>query len=303
MVNFALILVCIFSGMIIAKLKILPENAYKGINVWVIYVALPALVLRYIPDIEWSTSHIVPALTALLVWFGAWLFITLLSKKVTMSRETKAVLIVCSGLGNTSFLGFPMVAAFYREEWIKDALVFDQATFLIFSTLAIFLIMKTAFTENGRINAKEILLKIFGFPSFIAAVIAIVFSIWLDFSPFFPFLDKLVATLSPLAIFSIGLQFKIGDWRKELPYLSIGISYKLLIAPILVMLLLLATGVSGSLAKATLFESAMSSHISGSLLATQYDLNPKLCSLLVNFTIASSFLTVVIWYFVGEAFF
>lgn len=301
--SFIFIIVCIAAGIIIGKLKILPENAYKGVNGWVIYIALPALVLRYIPGIEWNITQLLPAFAALMVWFGAWIFVSLLSRKVVMNHATKTALIITSGLGNTSFLGYPMITAFYGEDKIQDALVFDQVTFLIFSTLAVFIVMKATNGDTAKVDYRQILKKIFTFPSFIAAIVAIVFSIRIDFSPLYPFLDKLVVTVSPLALFSIGLQFKISDWKKELPYLTIGISYKLLIAPLLVFLLMLGAGLQGTLPKVTVFEAAMSSHISGSLLATQYNLNPKLCSLMVGITIVGSLITTVLWYFLNGIFF
>jgi len=54
--HFLLILLCLTVGGIISRLRILPEGAYKSVNAWVINVALPALSLRYIPEIEWNSQ-------------------------------------------------------------------------------------------------------------------------------------------------------------------------------------------------------------------------------------------------------
>jgi predicted permease len=45
-------------------------------------------------------------------------------------------LILTAGLGNTSFLGFPIIEALYGQEGMKTAILVDQpGTFVVLSTL------------------------------------------------------------------------------------------------------------------------------------------------------------------------
>jgi predicted permease len=47
-------------------------------------------------------------------------------------------LILTAGLGNTSFLGFPIIEALYGQEGMKTAILVDQpGTFVVLSTLGI----------------------------------------------------------------------------------------------------------------------------------------------------------------------
>jgi predicted permease len=46
------------------------------------------------------------------------------------------LLILTAGLGNTSFLGFPIIEALYGQEGMKTAILVDQpGTFVVLSTL------------------------------------------------------------------------------------------------------------------------------------------------------------------------
>ncbi|MPN52200.1 hypothetical protein SDC9_199856 [bioreactor metagenome] len=116
------------------------------------------------------------------------------------------------------------------------------------------------------------------------------------------FLDKILSTLSPLALFSIGLQLKFGEWRAESKNLLVGLSYKLIVAPLIIFIFVMLTHSTGYFSKVIVFEASMPSHITASLLASQFELNPRLCNLMVGIGIIASFLTSTIWYFVCNNF-
>lgn len=71
MFNFILIAICLLSGILIKKYKGLPKDSYKAVNAWVINIALPSMALKYIPEIVWEFSLIVPILMPILVWGGS----------------------------------------------------------------------------------------------------------------------------------------------------------------------------------------------------------------------------------------
>ena len=303
MTHFILIFICISVGAVFSRLRILPEGAYKSINAWVIYVALPALSLRYIPEIEWNSQVLLPVIGPALIWGGAWLFVRFYDRKKRLTIGSRTALLVTCGLGNTSFLGLPMVAAYFGESEIRHAVVFDQITFLIFSTLGVITILKASSGQSSHLNFSFFLKKVLRFPPFLGCVVALILSPFLDFSPANPLLDRLVATMSPMALFSIGLQLKFGAIRQEWKLVSAGLFYKLLLAPGLVLLLAVLLHSAGNPAKISVFEAGMSSHITASLLASQHGLNPRYCSLIVGIGIVAGFLTETIWYFLLGNFF
>ena len=303
--NFILIFICIAAGVILSRLKLLPENAHKGVNAWVLYVAIPALALRFIPSVEWSYHILVSILGPIVVWVGAWLFVQIYDRKRKLPIGSRVALLVTCGLGNTSFIGFPLISAFYGESEIKHAVLFDQTTFLLFSTVCVIAIMKASSSgtngieKGSRINALDIIKKVFTFPPLVACIVALILPLFIDISPINPFLDKLVATVSPMALFSIGLQLKLKGIKQEWRLITAGLTYKLILAPALVFLLVLAMGTTGNLARITIFEASMSSHITASLLASQYDMNPRYCSLIVGIGILASLITSTCWFLIA----
>ena len=300
MTHFILIFVCIFAGIILSRRRLLPTDAHKGVNAWVINVALPALALRYVPDIEWSSKILLPMIGPLVVWTGAWLYIRIYDRKKRLPAGSRAALQMTCGLGNTAFLGFPMIAAFYGESEIQHAVVFDQMTFLIFSSLGVITVLRASSENTEALNFTFFTKRILRFPPFIGCLLALILSRFVSFSPVNPLLDKLVATMSPMALFSIGLQLKFGAIKEEWKLISAGLMYKLLLAPCLTLLLAFLLRSSGAPAKIGVFEAAMSSHITASLLTAQNGLNPRYCSLVVGMGIATGFITATGWYFLLE---
>ncbi|MDR2057851.1 MAG: AEC family transporter, partial [Dysgonamonadaceae bacterium] len=192
----------------------------------------------------------------------------------------------------------PMIAAFYGEQEIHHAVVFDQITFILFSTVGVITILRTSAEKAKEINFRFVAKKIFRFPPFIACLLALILPHFISISAAIPLLDKLVATMSPLALFSIGMQFHLGEIKKEWRLLSAGLLYKLVLAPCLILLLAFFMQSSGNLPRITVFEAGMSTHITASLLAAQYKLNPQFSSLMVGAGIATGFVTSTCWYLV-----
>jgi predicted permease len=112
-------------------------------------------------------------------------------------------------------------------------------------------------------------------------------------------LRRLGDTLAPLALVSVGLQLRLDKLAGIKVPLSIGIAFKRLVGPALVMLvyvgLLRATG---HVVQITLFESAMGPMIGASIVAIQHRLNPPLITLLVGIGITASFLSLPLWWYV-----
>lgn len=294
MANFLLIAVCLISGMIFRSLGTLPKDTHKGINAWVLNIALPAVSLNYIPSIQWSTELLFPIAAPLIVWLGGWVYISVYALKQPMDKATKGALKLTSSLSNTSFLGFPMVMAYFGSEALSIAVITDQAGFILLSTAGIIVAINSA--QKEPLSIKAILKRLFRFPPFIAFIAALILPRFVDISPLNPLFEKLVATVGPLALFSIGLQLQFSGWRSELKHLSVGLFYKLLLAPALVLLTAVIFGLKGAIPQVSIFEIAMPTLVTSSLIADEYGLNPKLANLMVGIGIMLSFITTGFWW-------
>jgi predicted permease len=297
MTNFLLIAISLISGLLLRKG--MPKDAHKGINAWILYIALPAVSLKYIPHIQWSREMILPAISPIIVWTGGFLTILYFSRKKGMDKNSSGALTLTSSLSNTSFLGFPLVAAYFGEKAISTAIICDQVNFILFATVGLVVAVRASGKENLSIGM--VINKIIKFPTFIGFMAALLIPPFIDISPLNPLLDILAGTVAPLALFSIGLQLQFNSWKSELNYLSVGLFYKLLLAPALVVLIALIFQLKGQVIEVSIFEAAMPSLVTSYVLIDEYNLNTKLANLMIGVGIVLAFITTSFWYFALQA--
>lgn len=295
--NILLIFICLGIGIGLQRVPAFPKNGYIALNQYVIYVALPAMTLFYIPKIELNASLLYPVLVPWIGFLVAFLFFFGLGKLFHWPKKLIGALILTAGLGNTSFVGFPLVKAFFGEPGLKAAILVDQpGTFVVLSTAGVF---TATFFSSGAPSLRSILHKVALFPPFIAFVIAVGLLIFhVDFPDSFQGVCKqLGATVSAVALLSVGLQLKLGERSKHWGFLTLGLVFKLVLTPLLfVFLYRIVFPGTGLLVDVSLLEAAMPPMISGAILASNYGLKPKLSNLMVGIGIPVSLITVYLWY-------
>lgn len=299
MINFVLIAVCIIAGMIFKSTKTIHPDAHKGINTWVLYLALPAVSFKYLPKVQWSLEMLFPILSTVLIAVGSSILVLFYSRIKNYSRRSRSTMELASGYSNTSFIGFPLIAAFYGEQYLSIAIICDQTMFLMLSTMGIITALKGG-SKSGKISSIFILKRLFTFPPFLGCISALILSQFfnLDFAE--PLFDKMAATVAPLALFSVGLQLKFNGWRKLIPQISTSMLYKLILAPLCVLVLALVFDIKEDIAKISIFEAAMPTVITSSIIAEQFRLNTKLINLIIGISILVGFVTTGIWFEIIE---
>lgn len=275
------------------KFKTLPEGSHRSVNAWVVNVALPAMALKHIPEIEWDLSLLVPFLMPFVVWLGSYLFVNLMGRFLEMSLATRATLFLTAGLGNTSFLGFPLTEAYYGQEGLKIAILCDQACFIVMATLGI--ISATKASNDGKFSVAPILKKILSFPPFLAFCLAFILPTLFSLDPIEPLLTGLSETLVPLALFSVGLQLQFKTWREDARLISVALIYKLALAPLLILLICFPLGLTDFIARVSIFEAAMAPMVTGAIIAADYNLNPRLANIILSVGIPVSLITTFLW--------
>ena len=295
MANILLLAICMFMGMIIRRTTKVPANLPASLNAYIIYIALPAAVLRYIHDIKPDSSLILTALMAWLLFGVGWVFFLLIAKLLKLGRAATGALVLVGGLGNTSFVGLPMIEAWYGKEFLGIGIIADQlGSFLVLSTLGI---LAANIYSSGSSSPGAMLRKILFFPPFQALCAAIL----LRFVPFHPafmtVLQKMADTIAPVALVSVGYQLVFGNIRAQAKALFAGLAYKLLLGPAVIALLYLHLfGASGTVINVTIFEAAMPPMITAGIIAVEHDLEPELVALMVGVGIPLSFLTLAGWW-------
>jgi len=291
MENFIIIISLLLIGILLKRIPAFSSETGNVLNLFVIYVSLPALVLIKIPELSLDSDIIVPMIMPWVMLFFSGTLVLFLSKFLKWDRAITGCLLLVIPLGNTSFLGIPMVKVFFGEQAVPYALLYDQLG--SFLALAIYGSFILAFygMEEGEVTVKKILKKVISFPPFIALILAFVFKT-LPYPPVIEsLLDMLAATLIPLVMIVVGFQLTLRLDKNALSPLGIGLSIKLIIAPLVALLLCKILGLEGESVQVSIFEAGMPPMVSAGALAILAKLSPSLTAGLVGLGIILSFLT------------
>jgi predicted permease len=286
-----LLVACLALGVLVARVATPPAALPQSLNWWVINVALSALVLHLIPTLQFDWQFWFLSASQWLVFLGAWAVFASLGRALHWTRARIGALTLVCGLGNTAFIGFPMIEALHGREGVKLALVADQLG--CFLALAIGGTIVAAAYSGKSASAKDVMRKVLTFPPFVALVVGIVAALlggWPQSVD--AIFDRLGATLVPLALFSVGLQFRLQFQRGQGAAVLLALGWKLLLAPLVIWLAGLAIGVSDAILTIAVLEAAMAPMISAAILAEQHDLEPQLANTVLGFGIVLSLVTV-----------
>lgn len=303
MENILLIFICLLLGFFLQKVKDFPAYSYKTLNQFIIYISLPALALYYIPKISLDEKLLFPLGVAWLGFAFSFIFFSFLGKRFAWSKKLTGCLILTTGLGNTSFLGFPIIQALYGEKGLETAIIVDQpGTFVVIATLGI---ITAAIFSKGKPDTREIIKKVLLFPPFAAFIIAAFMNVFSkDFTDELQLVfQKLGSTVTPIALVAVGLQLKIERYSKHWKFLGLGLFFKLIITPAFFYILYKTIlGGKGVVIDVSIMESAMAPMITAAILASTYGLKPKLSNMMIGFGIPLSFLTLAFWYLILTTF-
>ena len=109
--------------------------------------------------------------------------------------------------------------------------------------------------------------------------------------------QRLGSTVSPLALVSVGMQLTLERRSKYWGFLALGLTYQLLLAPLLIWFLyVVVLGQRGQVVQICVLEAAMAPMITASIVAASYGLKPRLANMMVGIGIPVSLLTLAIWY-------
>jgi len=288
-----LLFTCLLLGVFVARFARPPVGTVPGINWWIINVALPALVLELIPKLEADARLWFPVAAMGLTFFGAWLLFATLGKRLGWPRGRIGALTLICGLGNTSFIGYPMMHALHGEAGLALAVVADQ--FGTFPLLASAGVLVASLYAGKAPQPLMIVRRVLSFPPFLALLAGIALGAlggWPAWLGIDPVLKAIGATMTPLALFSVGMQLRFRLGRQQLPPLCLGLGWKLALAPLAVWLLGRATQTEGLTLTISVLEAATGPMISAAILADEYRLEPALTNSVISIGIGLSLLTV-----------
>jgi predicted permease len=181
-----------------------PADFGRSLNLFVINISLPAMVLYEVPKLSLDSSLTLYIIMPWSILVFSVMLLWVLFRFINVDKGIRAALYLLIPVGNTSFVGIPMVEAFYGQSHIPQALIYDQfGTFIIFATYGTVLV---SLFSGEQINLINVAKKIVIFPSFIDLFIALLLPVPQIFEPM---LKTLSMTLVPLAIISVGFSLRL----------------------------------------------------------------------------------------------
>ena len=269
--------------------KIFFQDNSKQLVDFIIYFSLPAIVFSKIYPLTLDSK----VLGLIFMFIGIIFFNLLLSyilgKIMRLNRLHLATFIIMATFGNTSFIGFSYIDAFYGQDFIFYGLIYDIfGSFLLLVSVGMLIIN----WGSGRKNSISGISKsIFLFPPVIMFFLTIFLK---NFEiPNFLLLtsQNIGSTLVPIAMIAIGMKLELKYIFSKLHIVSVAVILKMIVVPIIVLFVFkYFYGVDESWAKVTIIEVAMPPMTMAAVLAIKGGLDEKIAiNSLVLGVIASLF--------------
>lgn len=291
MTAFSLLIVCLLLGVLAARFMKPPPQLAAGLNWWVVSIALPALVLHVVPQLQFTRDMWFLAASMWMVFGVSWLLFAIVGSILKWPPQRIGALTLVCGLGNTAFIGYPMIEALRGQQGLALAAVADQVG--CFVMLAVGGAVVTATYTGSHVRASDIVRRVLFFPPFVAllfAFVALALNGWPEAID--SILSRIGDTLVPLALFSVGLQVRFRFASEQAGAAALGLLYKLGIAPLMIFAIGAALNVGGLTLTISVLQAAMAPMISAAILAEQNELDPPLANLVLVTGIVLSFVTV-----------
>jgi len=255
---------------------------------------LPSLVIININKLTVNKELLAPIITPWVLGFVLVVVILALSKIFNFSKVNTGAILIVAILGNTSFVGIPMVEHFFGNNFSIYALIYDQlGSFLILATYGAII---TSLYSNSTFNLKEVVKNIILFPPFFVLVFSFLLKPY-ELNFFIKELLNLFSSLlTPIALLSIGLNLNFRIEKEDSKPFFTALFIKLLFSPLLAYLFVNFEFGDSEISRVVVFEAAMGPMVSATIVAINANLNPKLVSSIAGYGIALSFLTLPIIY-------
>lgn len=286
-----LVLSLLAVGYALRKLARFPDNAADVLNRFVVDLCVPATLLRVLPTLHFSWDLALLALTPWLLAALSFLLSRVLGRLLRLDEKTRTALFLCTALGNTSFLGYPLCSALLGPRALPLAAVYDQlGSFLIVSVVAPIVVARAS--GGDKPSAVATLKRVVTFPPFVALVVGLL--PWSRPPVVEQLLSQLAGALVPIAIVAVGLRLRVTPPR-ELAAFVVGLALKLLLFPLLAWGLARLLDPPRAVAEVLVLESAMPAMITAGALAMAAGLAPELVAALVGWGVVAALFTVPMW--------
>jgi predicted permease len=255
--------------------KIIFQDNSKQLVDFIIYFSLPAIVFSKIYPLSLDTKILWLILMFMgIIFFNLFLSYTI-GKMMRLSRVTLATFMIMATFGNTSFIGFSYIDAFYGQDYIVYGVIYDIfGSFLLLVSVGMIIITWGSGRKNSVLNISK---SIFLFPPMIMFIITI-FAKNFEIPKFLIYTStNLGATLVPIAMIAIGMKLELKHIFTKLHIVTVAVVLKMLIIPFIVLFVFkYFYGIDETWVKVTIIEVAMPPMTMAAVLAIKGGLDEKI---------------------------
>jgi len=274
--------VFLLAGWLLRRVGVGGEVLPSRLAAWALHVALPATVLKVLAGMPLERLVHPAVLLPWLLLVPMFVLLRLLLSRLRFLQEPQARLLLLMGLlGNTSFLGLPLLQATMGDGALSPALLYDQ--FASFPQLLLLgtLLLEGPFNGGGSWGSGA-LKRLLRFPPLPVLFLAL--------SPlglplrnaFMPALAWLAWTLVPVVMLSLGgrLRFRLNPL--DIKPLALGLVVKMAVAPSLLLLVIALLGLRHPDMPVVVLECAMPPMATAAAWAADRQCAPALAAALVS---------------------
>lgn len=292
MIEIAAMLLALAAGWLCRRHGLVAVKTADALNRGVLWICLPALVLARVPGLVLRTELLALALLPWLVTGLAALAVFSCGRVLGWSRTVIGAVLLAM-LGNTSFLGFPLIGALLGPEQVQLAAVYDQfGTFLLLSSYG--LLVLAVYSGQARPSLSIVGKRVVTFPPFLALVLALSLPGPLPATPR-GVCEALALPLLPMVGFALGLHLRLRLPAGRSQPLCVGLALKLLLMPALAATLLAIWPPSPAVFRVAVLEAAMPPMFTSAAMAVAARLEPELSSALVGYGLFAGVASVLAW--------
>ena len=292
---FALVFLMLALGMLCQRVRLFSDNAAETLNRVVLYVLLPAAVLRFASKLTLDISLFGLVAVPWLILLASMAAVEMLARLWRFSPQAKAVLLLCVPLSNSSFLGYPLVQAMLGDAALPFAVVYDHfGSFVMLSTWGVWVLARYA--GDTPPSLRDVAQRMIRFPPLIALLVALTLMPAAAPHVVDAVLQRLSDAILPVVSLAVGLQLRLRLSRVHWAPLASGVLLKLLLMPMVAWGIAWTFDLQGAMAQVAVLETAMPPMITAGALAISHRLAPELAAALVGWGMVLSLGSLPLWH-------
>lgn len=276
------------AGWLFRRFGIVQEGAEKAFNQYLYYLALPALTIVKIVDIPLSGLGWRFLAVNTLPLFAVMALVWLLWKAGALDWRFARLLVIVSVMGNTVYLGFPVIAMRLGEQAIGYAAICTSLQNIFIFTCGF--MMMTVICEGPcppshfmRLIGRNVVLW--------ASVAGLAMA---GYGLRFPaivhdVLSDIGKTTLPLSLFTIGVSLYGKRVAHNLPRIALVSGFKLLLLPLFYLAASGAMGFTGPVSRVAFLEIVMPVAVLNFIIAKEFDFDADLVSQTIVFSTLAFF--------------